>query len=94
MEAPLDEALGRAAARALSLAGDPEARQQVVDRFRDKYLVAILRASGPAALGRAWGSFRYYLVTPPTRLKPFHLTEPEADAVLAALREIVEGPVG
>ena len=72
-----------------SLAGDSKATEQVLDRFRDKYLHTIRKATRPAARERAWDSFRYYMVVPATTRKPFRLSDEEADTLLAELRRLV-----
>ena len=72
------------------LAGDSDARYQVLSRLSREYLPAALAARTPDADDRVWSSLSSYLRTPATGRKPFALPIEEAEAVVEAIHSIVE----
>lgn len=72
------------------LAADRDARAQVISKLYRQYLPAAFKARTPEAELRVWTSLGYYLTTPPTSRKPFALSAEEADAVVEAIRQLVE----
>ena len=73
--------------RAPSLLADPAALEHALMQFVVQYLQALTRATTPEAWQRAWDAFGRYLTAAATRRKAFHLTQDEADAVVAGLQE-------
>ncbi|MBI4235920.1 MAG: hypothetical protein HY688_01010 [Chloroflexi bacterium] len=78
-----------ALAAAPTLATAPTVLEPVLERFRRKYLKAVLLARTRAAEERAWEGFYFWLVFPATSRKPFELPETEASALIAAFRRLV-----
>ena len=72
------------------LAADRDARAQVMSKLYRQYLPAAFKAHTPEAELRVWTSLGYYLTTPPTSRKPFALSAEESDALVEAVRQLVE----
>ena len=71
-----------------SLAADAAVFDHVLERFGGKYLRAALSARTIENEQRAWDSFYFWLVFPQTDRKPFAIPEAEADALIAAFRQL------
>ena len=82
------------ALHALSFLDDIDAAAQIADRFAIKYGPAYELAPDEAARDRVWGALRHYLVTRPTRRKPWELTGAEAEEAITALEALVAHPRG
>jgi len=69
---------------------DPEAREQVMSRWLNKYLRAVMQAESQEWENRAWLALYSYLTYPFSARKPFSLAPSEADAVIASFQEEVQ----
>jgi hypothetical protein len=78
------------ALRAVSFLEDEDSSTQIADRFAGKYAPAVQWARNEAAVDRAWGALRFYLLARPTMRKPWGLTPDQTERVIAALRQVVE----
>ncbi len=73
-----------------SLSQDESLLDHVRQRFHSKYLEAVMRARGEVAVDRAWEGFYFWMVFPATNRKPFEIPVDEADALIGALRPLVQ----
>ena len=80
-----NEILGRAD----GWASDPDVRDQILSRWLNKYLKAVMRAQSQEWEDRAWLALYNYLIYPISPRKPFSLSPHEADDLVAALQEQV-----
>ena len=80
-----NEILGRSG----GLASDPDVRDQILCRWLNKYLKAVMRAQSQEWEDRAWLALYNYLIHPISPRKPFSLSTHEADGLVAALQEQV-----
>ena len=80
-----NEILGRAG----GWASDPDVRDQILSRWLNKYLKAVMRAQSQEWEDRAWLALYNYLIHPISPRKPFSLSTHEADGLVAALQEQV-----
>ena len=75
--------------RADGWASDPDVRDQILSRWLNKYLKAVMRAQSQEWEDRAWLALYNYLIYPISPRKPFSLSMHEADGLVAALQEQV-----
>ncbi|MBI2866916.1 MAG: hypothetical protein HYX97_01115 [Chloroflexi bacterium] len=87
-ETDLAATWAQAANEALAFLTGESIRAQIVFRFQEQYLPALLRASNSTAVARVWDSFRYYLMVEATWRKPFALSGEEANRVVNALKAL------
>lgn len=78
-----DDIVGRAS----ELQDDPDTCEHLVYRFLKQYLPALYRAKTQEARDRVWSALWSYLVSPPTRAKPFVLSSSSADDLIAEIQE-------
>jgi len=64
-------------------------RHHVEERFKTKYLKAVLSARNDEGESRAWHGFYYWLTVPSTSRKPFQIPEEDADKIIDSLRSTV-----
>lgn len=85
----LDEARWRAVLSGASdeLADDPLACELLAFRLAGQYLPALLTSRRPEDRQRVWNSLWSYMTMAPTRAKPFVLSSPAADGLIAAVQE-------
>ena len=89
-EPPSEQAWREAFLAAPTVTQDEAVFDHVMTRFRTKYLEAVLRARGEAAVERAWEGFYFWMVFPATNRKTFEVPVDEADALIGALRPLVQ----
>jgi hypothetical protein len=74
------------------LANDPEGTNHLVERYVAQYLPAHLRCKSQQDFDRVWLAFWHYLVAPRTNRKPFGLTSPTADLLIATFQGELSRP--
>ena len=74
-----------------SLGWEPDARNQVMARWLNKYLRAVMQAESQEWEDKAWLALYSYLTYPSSARKPFSLAPLEADTFIAALQDEVHG---
>ena len=74
-----------------SLGWEPDARNQVMSRWLNKYLRAVMQAESQEWEDRAWLALYSYLTYPFNARKPFSLAPLEADTFIASLQGEVRG---
>ena len=79
------------AANLPELLDNPEGVEQLVDRFAGQYLPVLLRTRAKEDSDRVWLAFSNYLVAPPTRRKPFGLSQETADRLIADFQRALSG---
>ena len=85
----LDEARWRTVLAAASpeISDDPIACELLAFRLAGQYLPALLSARRPEDRQRVWNALWSYMTMAPTRAKPFALTSPTADVLIAEVQE-------
>ena len=69
------------------LADDPVGCELLAFRLAGQYLPALLTSRRPEDRQRVWNALWSYMTMAPTRAKPFALSSPAADALIAAVQE-------
>ena len=85
----LDEARWRTLLSGASdeLSDDPVACELLAYRLAGQYLPALLTARSPEDRQRVWNALWSYMTMAPTRSKPFSMSSPAADGLIAAVQE-------
>ncbi|MDE2860076.1 MAG: hypothetical protein OYI31_05915 [Chloroflexota bacterium] len=85
----LDEARWREALSAASteVSEDPIACELLAYRLAGQYLPALFSARRPEDRQRVWNALWSYMTLAPTKAKPFVLSSPAADGLIAAVQE-------